>query len=107
MAFEALLSNRLPIPLASAVNHFLQIVRLEALYVRMRAEQGFERRLLDDLEVDVDVTASDFEKIPRSGPVGAVSNHPFGILDGVMLAELLMRARSDVRILTNRLLGEL
>jgi putative hemolysin len=107
MAFEALLSNRLPIPLASAVNHFLQIDQLEALYTRTRAEQGFERRLLDDLKVDVDVTASDFEKIPRSGPVVAVSNHPFGILDGVMLAELLMRARSDVRILTNRLLGEL
>jgi putative hemolysin len=107
VAFEAFPSNRLPGPLASAVNHFLQIDRLEDLYSRARAEHGFVRRLLEDLQVQVNVTAADFEKIPRSGPVVAVSNHPFGILDGVMLADLLTRARPDVRILTNQLLGEL
>jgi putative hemolysin len=107
MAFEAFPSNRLPGPLATAVNHFLQIDRLEALYARASAKQGFVRRLLDDLEVHVDVSPSDMDKIPRSGPVVAVSNHPFGILDGVMLADLLTRARADVRILTNRLLGAL
>jgi putative hemolysin len=107
MAFEAFPSNRLPGPLANAVNRLLRIDRLEDLYARTRSEQGFVRRLLDDLEVHVDVSESDFEKIPRTGPVVAVSNHPFGILDGVMLADLLTRARPDVRILTNRLLGGL
>jgi putative hemolysin len=97
----------LPGPLANAVNHFLQIDRLEDLYARARAEQGFVRRLLDDLQVQVNVRESDFEKIPQSGPVVAVSNHPFGILDGVMLADLLTRARPDVRILTNQMLGAL
>lgn len=107
MAFEAFPSNRLPGPLANAVNHFLQIDRLEELYARTRAETGFVRRLLDDLQIRVNVAPSDLEKIPRTGPVVAVSNHPFGILDGVMLADLLAGARSDVRILTNQLLGEL
>ena len=107
MAFESFPANRLPGPLATAVNHFLQIDRLEDLYARTRAEHGFVRRLLDDLQVRVDVSESDFEKIPRTGPVVAVSNHPFGILDGVMLADLLTRARPDVRILTNQLLGDL
>src|ERR1700690_4398168 len=107
MAFEAFPSNRLPGPLASAVNRLLQIDRLEDLYARASAEQGFVRRLLEDLQVRIDVTAADFDKIPRSGPVVAVSNHPFGILDGVMLADLLTRARPDLRILTNQLLGDL
>lgn len=107
MAFESFPSNRLPAPLASAVNRFLQIDRLEALYARASAEQGFVRRLLDDLEVRVNVAPADFEKIPATGAVVALSNHPFGILDGVMLADLLTRARSDVRILTNQLLGAL
>ncbi len=107
MAFESFPSHRLPAPLANAVNHFLQIDRLEALYARASAEQGFVRRLLDDLEVRVNVTPSDREKIPATGAVLALSNHPFGILDGVMLADLLTRARPDVRILTNQLLGEL
>ena len=107
MAFESFPANRLPGPLATAVNHFLQIHRLEDLYARTRAEHGFVRRLLEDLQVTVNVTEPDFEKIPRIGPVVAVSNHPFGILDGVMLADLLTRARPDVRILTNQLLGDL
>lgn len=105
MAFESLPSNRLPAPLASAVNHFLKIDRLEALYSRVRTQNGFMRPVLDDLEVRVNVTPADFEKIPPTGPVVALSNHPFGILDGVMLADLLTRARSDVRILTNQMLG--
>jgi putative hemolysin len=107
VAFESFPVNRLPGPLASAVNHFLQIDRLEDLYARTRAQDGFVRRLLDDLQVHVNVAESDFDKIPRTGPVVAVSNHPFGILDGVMLADLLTRARPDLRILTNRLLGDL
>src|SRR5580698_3173813 len=107
MAFESFPSNRLPAPLASAVNRFLQIDRLEALYARASAEQGFVRRLLEDLEVRVNVAPADMVKIPATGAVVALSNHPFGILDGVMLADLLTRARPDVRILTNQLLGEL
>jgi putative hemolysin len=107
MAFEAFPSNRLPTPLASAVNRFLQIDQLEELYARASAEHGFVRRLLEDLQVTINVAASDFKKIPVSGPVVAVSNHPFGILDGVILAHLLTGVRSDVRILTNQLLGEL
>lgn len=107
MAFESFPSNRLPAPLANAVNHFLRIDRLEELYTRARAQRDFVRGLLDDLAVGIDVAPADFEKIPRAGAVVALSNHPFGILDGVMLAELLTRARPDVRILTNRLLGAL
>jgi putative hemolysin len=98
VAFESFPSNRLPAPLANAVNHFLQIDQLEALYARAAAEQGFVRRLLEDLEVRINVAPSDREKIPATGAVVALSNHPFGILDGVMLADLLTRARPDVRI---------
>lgn len=107
MAFESLPSNRLPAPLANAVNHLLKIDRLEALYTRARAGSGFMRRVLEDLNVRVNATAADIGKIPAAGPVVALSNHPFGILDGVMLADLLTRVRSDVRILTNQMLGEM
>ena len=107
MAFESFPSNRLPGPLASAVNRFLQIDRLEQLYARASAAEGFVRRLLEDLQIHIDVTESDLDRIPKTGPVVAVSNHPSGILDGVLLADLLTRVRPDVRILTNQLLGEL
>jgi len=107
MAFESFPSNRLPGPLASAVNRLLQIDRLEELYERSRVQHSFARGLLEELEVHVNVSDSDLEKIPAAGAVIAIANHPFGILDGVMIADLLTRVRPDLRILTNQLLGEL
>jgi putative hemolysin len=107
LAFESFPSNRLPLPLANAVNHILRIDQLEELYTRARSVEDFNRGILDALQVEVNVAPADSDKIPRTGAVVAVSNHPFGILDGVMLADLLMRARPDVRILTNQLLGDL
>ncbi len=104
MAFESFPTNRLPGPLAEAMNRFLRIDQLEKLYQRTRGRH-FVRDLLDELDVRVCVTATDLGKIPLTGAVVAVSNHPFGILDGVMLTDLLTGIRPDVRILTNRLLG--
>ena len=104
MAFESFPTNRLPGPLAGAVNRFLQIDRLEELYQRTRGHH-FVRDLLDELDVHVNVSAADIGKIPLTGAVVAVANHPFGILDGVMLTDLLTGLRPDVRILTNQLLG--
>src|SRR5271157_5922130 len=69
------------------------------------APQGFRlETLLTEMQVNLDVQSSDLERIPVKGPLVAVANHPFGMLDGVALAVLLSRARPDVKILTNALL---
>ncbi len=106
VAFESFPTNRLPGPLAGAINRFLQIDQLEDLYRRTRGA-GFVHGLLEELDVHVNVKPQDLARIPETGPVVAVSNHPFGILDGVMLVDLLTGIRPDVRILTNQLLGEI
>lgn len=41
------------------------------------------------------------EDIPRDGPLVVVANHPFGILDGLMLGHVLARRRGDFRILAH------
>jgi putative hemolysin len=106
MAFESFPSHRLPGPLATVVNRLLRIDQLEGLYERARG-QGFVRALLEELEVQINVAPADLTKIPAAGAVVAVSNHPFGILDGVVLADLLTQARPDLKILTNQLLGDI
>lgn len=72
-----------------------------------RAGGGVEavRRMLELLGVDYHVAAGELERIPRSGPVVVTANHPFGLLDGAILAAILTRARPDVRILTNSMLA--
>ena len=54
--------------------------------------------------MDLAVQASDLERIPAKGPLVAVANHPFGVLDGAALGVLLSRVRPDVKVLTNSLL---
>jgi len=76
------------------------------LYERVRsAPQGFRlETLLAEMKVDLEVQASDLERIPKKGPLVAVANHPFGMLDGAALGVLLSRVRPDVKVMTNSLL---
>ena len=39
--------------------------------------------------------------IPRDGPLVVVANHPFGVLDGLMMGHILSVVRGDFRILAN------
>ena len=107
MPFSSLPSNRLPRPLAGAVNRFLQIDKLERLYLHARSGGLLCCDLMRALDIEMKVTPEDLKKIPVAGPVIAVSNHPFGLLDGALLASLLSSVRSDVRVLTNHMLGDL
>lgn len=85
---------------------FIPLDQARELYQRVRlTPQGFRlEALLAEMKVKLGVQHADLERIPAKGPLVAVANHPFGVLDGVALTVLLSRVRSDVKILTNSLL---
>ena len=60
--------------------------------------------LLAEMKVHLQVEAADLARIPAKGPLVAVANHPFGVLDGAVLAALLSSVRPDVKVMTNSLL---
>ena len=66
--------------------------------------QGFWTAALDVLGVDIQTPQSEIDLIPREGPVVFVANHPHGMVDGMVMAELLGRRRLDYKILTRSLL---
>lgn len=49
-------------------------------------------------------TTPDFE-FPASGPLVVVANHPFGILDPVLLAQYIASQRPDLKVMTNSMLA--
>jgi putative hemolysin len=60
--------------------------------------------LLEEMKISLHVDSADLVRIPANGAAIVVANHPFGILDGIVLGALALRVRPDVKILTNYLL---
>ena len=77
--------------------------KVDELYRQIqRFPEGFcLENLLAGMRVEMRLDAADQARIPATGPVVVVANHPFGMLDGAILTVLLTRVRADVRILTN------
>jgi putative hemolysin len=59
---------------------------------------------LDALDVRYALAVEGAMSIPAKGPLVAVANHPFGGLEGIILAHLLLSARPDVKVMGNYIL---
>jgi putative hemolysin len=66
---------------------------------------GFFDCFLAEMGVGYHCPESDLARIPRTGPVVIVANHPFGMLEGPLLGALLGGVRNDVKFLANSLLA--
>jgi putative hemolysin len=93
---------------AGLAGKFAPVDKVRNLYHRVqRSPEGFGlESLLSEMKVEIRVDAADQSRIPAHGPVVVVANHPYGVLDGAILAVLLTRVRPDVKVLTNFLLGD-
>ncbi|MBK5924973.1 acyltransferase [Rhodovulum sulfidophilum] len=68
--------------------------------------QAFWRQALDVMGIRVATPPEQVARIPREGPLVIVANHPHGLVDGMVLAELVGRVRRDYKILTRSLLTD-
>ncbi len=50
----------------------------------------------------LDVMGGALSNIPKDGPLILIANHPYGILDGLMMGHILSETRGDFRILAHR-----
>lgn len=111
------LSEKLPSPVAAMVRPPLESLLclggLNAVYDRVRTPGAeapvppleFCEAVLADLDIAVNIATRELERIPKSGAVVVVANHPFGGIEGLILAAALLRVRPDAKVLVNEMLA--
>ncbi|BDX04957.1 lysophospholipid acyltransferase family protein [Planctobacterium marinum] len=92
----------LPIRLIDKIMGLAKMQRLyEANNMQGLAKEEFADKLLSVLNVTIEGEQELLSKVPKTGPVVIASNHPFGGLEGVILARLLGKVRQDIKVLAN------
>ena len=89
----------------------LRLHQLNRIYLQIISKKEctkhFADSALERLNITYDAGGSGLASIPVTGPVVVVANHPFGGVDGLILASLLRALRPDVKIMANYLLSKI
>ncbi len=64
--------------------------------------RNFWEVIVERYNIEMNIVEGSLDDIPKKGPVVIVSNHPFGILDGLLLGYILSKTRKDFKIIANR-----
>lgn len=76
----------------------------KALGYEHEVAQGrdFWEVMVERYRLSLDVMGGSLDNIPKDGPLILIANHPYGILDGLMMGHILSKTRGDFRILAHQ-----
>jgi putative hemolysin len=83
------------------------LAELDRLYQELPPaadDRDFLQWVMELFDIQLEIGAQELNHVPREGPVVVVANHPFGAIEGVIMAHLLRSLRDDVRIMANHFL---
>ena len=79
--------------------------RLQQIYDEYTAIERTPADFWDDsiklLNLRIIYNHENLEKVPRSGPLVIIANHPFGILDGIAAGHIVSKVRRDFKFLAH------
>lgn len=79
--------------------------RLRRLYLEYQRSpvsgESFWQASIRKLDIRPSFETADLKNIPPNGPVVIVANHPYGVLDGLVMCWLIEQVRSDFLVITH------
>jgi putative hemolysin len=92
--------------LLKLLDKILAIHQLDDLYTKHNLhgldKTTFAKSLLNGLNLQLDGIHQLQQSIPKTGPVVLASNHPFGGIEGVILAWAIEQVRPDIKVMANQ-----
>jgi putative hemolysin len=81
----------------------IRLIKRAAGYEQeVAAGRDFWQVMVERYGLTLDVVGGSLSNIPRTGPLILIANHPYGILDGLMMGHILSQTRGDFRILAHK-----
>ena len=94
--------------LIGAIERLTGRPRLQAIYQELKRRDFdasvFFADALTRAGIQYRIRSGSLEHIPGEGPVILVANHPFGVVDGLILCDIAVRRRGSFRILIHAML---
>lgn len=86
----------------NATGRIRMIKRAKGYEDEVAAGRDFWEVMVERYGISLNVVGGSLENIPRDGPLILIANHPYGILDGLVMGYILSTVRGDFRILAHR-----
>ena len=87
----------------NATGRIRLIRRAKGYDVEVAQGRDFWQVMAERYHLDIDVFRGSLENIPADGPLVVVANHPFGILDGLMMGRILSERRNgDFKVMAHQ-----
>jgi len=67
---------------------------------------NFWQQAMTRMGINTDIGNEALARIPKTGPLIVVANHPHGLVDGMVLCEIISRVRDDFKIMTRAFLAK-
>lgn len=85
----------------NTTGRFSMIRRAEGYEQEVAQGANFWEVMAERYGLTLEVVGGSLSDIPADGPLITIANHPFGILDGLMMGNILSQTREDFRIVAN------
>ncbi|MGD8591505.1 MAG: lysophospholipid acyltransferase family protein [Gammaproteobacteria bacterium] len=96
--------SQLNTAIESGLEKITGLHRLDQMYLQLPPADDdihFLKMTLELFKLDWHILDNELANIPANGPAIVVANHPFGALEGILMAYILRRYRSDIKIMAN------